>query len=129
MEVVMDLKSVPLIEGELPSDAEPFKRYVFLRVTNGSEGPSQLVLRVRPHVEPAEQTRRELKRQYNQLNFEMLANGSIARTKEGTLTITRGSDHLWDHSIEAANLLRVVLGKPVEMITVPPDPLPFELRA
>lgn len=126
----MDLTRIPVLEGDLPSTAEPNKRYVFLRVTNGSQESARLALRLTPQAEPSEQTRLKLTRQYPGTTVEVLATGPITLNPEGDLKITRGSDRLWDPSIDAANLFRIALGTRVEMLTVPlQDKSVFALRA
>lgn len=118
----MDLKQLPAIAGDLPDKAEPHKRYVVIAVTNGSAGPPRTIVRVVPSSEHSEHVVHRLKAANGGLRFELLASGRIEKCSDSDdLVMYRGTDK-WDHDIEGANLLRVMLKGRRVHTSAPPLP-------
>lgn len=117
----MDIKEIPLIEGELPSDAEPNGRYVVIGVRNGSGAPEHRVVRLRPYPEHSDQTLRDMQKQYPGLKLRKCAAGRIEMASDG-LVLHRGTD-LFGSAVYAANALRLERQVAIATRWHEPDPL------
>ena len=118
----MHIKDIPLLEGELPNDDHPQKRYVIAGVTNGSTDSTRTVARLTPHTKHSDSVIEELERKYSGVTFKKLASGRIEKVAgDDELVIYRGTDRFWDPSFEGANILRLLF-KGTRIRSGPPPP-------